>query len=225
MRPSRSDWMFYGVVAWTVIATTLIVVRSTGGRASTSAAAAAAAATQPRHIANPQRFASRGFVRGPASAPVTIVIFSDFQCPFCRRFAGIVDSLHSSQSDVRIIERHYPLDGLHPEAFQAAIAAECARDQTRYDSMRATLYAQQQLLRDERWGEIGLRAGVPDTNRLVKCIAREDHADLVKLDVAAGHELGVQGTPTIVIADSVYPGGMDYESFAARVSAARARRP
>src|SRR5690606_14908791 len=83
---------------------------------------------------------------GPSSAPVTIVEFSDFQCPFCSRAQPTLLELQKRYpSDVRIVFRHLPLD-FHNQAFDAAVAAEAAHEQGRFDTYHRLLFENQKAL-------------------------------------------------------------------------------
>src|SRR5438128_1768001 len=95
--------------------------------------------------------ASHGFAVGPPDAPVTLVVFSDFECPFCRRFALVVDSLKLVHPEVRIVERNFPLEDIHHAAFDAARAAECARDVLSYQAVRRLLFSRQPLVEGRQW--------------------------------------------------------------------------
>lgn len=141
---------------------------------------------------------------GPASASDTIVVFSDFQCPFCKRFALTLDSIKRAYPSVRIVERHYPLEDIHPEALEAALALECAGDAQRLESMRRVLFLRQDLVTNRSWGALAKLADVADTTELRSCVDSEQHLATVRRDVAVAGSIGVQGTPWIILNDSVF---------------------
>lgn len=158
----------------------------------------------PRQIAQWKQYAAHGFAEGPDSAKVTMVVFGDFQCPYCRRFATVLDSMHTEFPTVRIVERHYPLTAIHPWAYTAALAAECAGEAGKYAPMRSQLYARQAMLEQGLWGALASSAGVNDTMALSRCIQSRTHADVVERDLTDGRRLGVQATPTVMINETLY---------------------
>jgi protein-disulfide isomerase len=136
---------------------------------------------------------------GPEDAPVTIVEFSDFQCPFCRQASATVYSLvEKYPEEVRFVYRHLPLDGLHPRARAAAEASACAADQGLFWEYHDRLFANPQAFSDEdlrgHAREIGADGEVFDA-----CAEQREHAARVEADTAAAAELGVTGTPAFVV--------------------------
>ena len=136
---------------------------------------------------------------GPEDAPVTIVEFSDFQCPFCRQASGTVYSLAEKYpEEVRIVYRHLPLETLHPRALAAAEASACAADQGLFWEYHDRLFANPQAFGDEdlrgHAREIGADGDVFDA-----CVDEHEHAATVDADVAAAVELGITGTPAFVV--------------------------
>jgi protein-disulfide isomerase len=105
--------------------------------------------------------------------------------------------------EVRIVERHFPLQQLHPSAFGAALSAECAADQGVYAAMRRALYADQPLLKQRAWSAIAHDAHVPDVARLAACVKSRTHDDIVDGDFKAGQRLGVRGTPAVLVNDTL----------------------
>ena len=125
-------------------------------------------------IANWQSFNQRGQRLGPLQAPVTLVIFSDFQCPYCRTLATYLPTLRSTYGDsLAIVFRHFPLP-YHALAKVAARAAECAGEQQQFWSYHDTLFAAQDSLGVLQWLDIARRAGVGDLNDFRSCIASEN---------------------------------------------------
>jgi len=138
-------------------------------------------------------------VKGPAQAPVTVVEFSDFQCPACQRMNPNLVRLRETFGDkVRIAFRQFPLTSIHPQAFQAAEAALCAGEQGKFWPMHDALFADQGKLGE---GDLKARARTLglDAERFDRCLATGQFRDEVEADVAAGQGLGVTGTPTLFI--------------------------
>ena len=102
----------------------------------------------PREISGWDALRSTGRLReGRAEASVTLVEFSDFQCPFCAQFRLTLNKVVAKYSDrVTLVYRHFPLDEIHPYARTAALAAECAADQRRFAEFRDLLFKEQTLI-------------------------------------------------------------------------------
>lgn len=142
-------------------------------------------------------------VLGSRSAPVTLVEFSDFQCPFCARHER--DTLPQIQRDyidtgkVRYVLRDFPIDSLHPDSAKAHEAVRCAGDQGKAWEMRAALLSNQKDLSRtalaQRSKELGLAAADFDA-----CLDGGKYTKSVRADVDAGAGAGVTGTPTFFVA-------------------------
>jgi protein-disulfide isomerase len=139
---------------------------------------------------------------GRADAPVTVVEFSDYQCPFCGRFfATVLPALKSEYMDagkVRYVFRDYPLDQLHPLARKAAEAAHCAGEQGRYWEMHDALFQNQRSLSPPQLGEHARALGL-DSARFEECLSSGRYAAQIERGLADGAAAGVQGTPGFVI--------------------------
>ena len=143
---------------------------------------------------------------GPKDAPVTMVIFSDFQCPFCSQMAnGLVkEILPSEGKNVRVIFRNFPLD-MHPWARPAAEAIACARIQNEsyFWPLHDYVFAHQRELTAEnlllKLSEQTATLGGFDPDRFKVCVDRKETANEVNRDIALGSEMKVEGTPTLFI--------------------------
>jgi protein-disulfide isomerase len=139
--------------------------------------------------------AASGLVRGPANAPVSIVEFSDFQCPFCGRLEPVlVRVLAKYPTQVRLVYRNYPLPELHPQAEKAAEAALCAREQGKFWEMHDLLFAEQQSLGGDDLKDKARRLGL-DREKFAQCLDSGQMHSAVEVDVKDGDALGIQGTP------------------------------
>lgn len=155
---------------------------------------------------------------GPESAPVTIVAFTDYECPYCRRAEPVVAEVLDRYGDrVRLVVRQFPLD-MHPNARAAAEAAACARAQGRFFEYHAALFAEPKKLtkRDllDRARDNGL-----DVVVFERCIAGGQSAGEVEIDIAAGRELQVKGTPVFFVNGIRLEGVQPVEAFAEIIDA------
>ena len=150
--------------------------------------------------------------RGPASAPVEIVEFSDFQCPFCLRAHPTVDQVLKTYGDrVRFVYRHYPLPG-HPAARPAAEASECAAEQGKFWPYHDRLFATQSKLSDTDLKQDAVELGM-DGAKFNACVESHKYAAKVESDLRAGQEAGVDGTPAFFINGRLISGAQPFEAF------------
>ena len=142
---------------------------------------------------------------GRADAPVTIVEFSDYQCPFCRRFySTTLTELKKDYIDagkVRYVFRDYPLDQLHPHARKAAEAAHCAGEQGKYWQMHDALFQNQGALDVLQFGERARLVGL-DGPAFDRCLSSGRNVPRIERGLADGRAAGVEGTPGFVIGRS-----------------------
>lgn len=159
--------------------------------------------------------------KGPSDARVTIVEFSDFQCPFCSRLAVSMDELLAAYpNEIRLEFRHFPLS-FHSNAQVAAEAAVCAQAQGRFWEFHDAMFANQGLLaRDDLIGFAG-DAGV-DVDALSACLDSGESTEHVAADQEAGRALGVTGTPNFFVNGVGFAGALPYEELVAIVEDALA---
>jgi protein-disulfide isomerase len=198
-RPSIGD-VANGVFIVCAIAVTVVLVRGRSRPAPAPAQAAQKVITDWRDLA------TEGFILGNPRAPVRIVEFADFQCPFCSRLAPELDSLQQAFGDsVAVVFRNFPLP-IHPEAFKAALAGECAAAQDRFAAFYHTVYARQAELGAVPWTKLAEGAGVPDTAAFSRCLESARFEARVRADQERGQKLGITGTPTLVLDSLVITG-------------------
>lgn len=163
--------------------------------------AAAPAALPPLDVsAQWNELVSEGTVIGSPSAPIRIVEFSDFQCPFCASVQSTLRTLRErNPSRVAIVFRNYPLSSIHPFARQAATAAACANAQQRFEAYHDKLFAEQDSIGVKPWAQFAKDVGVPDLRAFETCVGRGRFDAAVQRDLQLGQRIGVTGTPTIVI--------------------------
>ena len=164
-----------------------------------------------------------GPAKGPEGAPVTIVEFSDFQCPFCSRAKTTVDEVVKQYGDkVRLVFRHFPLS-FHAEAPKAAEASACADDQKKFWEYHDKLFANQGALKVDDLKKHAADLGL-DTARFNECLDSGKKAELVKKDMSAGEKVGVTGTPAFFINGVVLSGAVPAEDFKAIIDAELAKK-
>ena len=151
-------------------------------------------------------------VSGSDGAPVEIVEFSDFQCPFCQRLVGTLDRLKAEYGDeIRLVFKDFPLPN-HAEAFKAAEAGLCANAQGKFWELHDTLFEKQEELEvadlKRHAGELGMDQGAFDA-----CLDSGRFAEQVNADLRHGQALGIQSTPTVFINGRAVMGAAPYEVF------------
>lgn len=152
---------------------------------------------------------------GPETAAVTLVEFSDFQCPFCRQTVPTLERIRETYGDqVRVVWKDFPLTQIHPEAFKAAEAGNCAREQGRFWEYHDQLFDNQQALRPDDLKQHAVAAGLDEAS-FNACLDSARHGGRVQEHVSLGTELGINSTPTVFINGRRVTGAQPYETFAA----------
>jgi len=165
----------------------------------------------------------RDHVRGAENAPVTLVEYGDFECPYCGQAEQVIrELLMSFGQDVRYVWRHLPLNDVHPNAQLAAEASEAASAQGRFWEMHDALLAHQGELRPTQLRSYADEIGL-DSERLIGELHRREYAPRVSEDVASADESGVSGTPTFFINGRRHYGAYDVDTLSAAVKAAGRR--
>jgi protein-disulfide isomerase len=150
--------------------------------------------------------------KGPANAPIELIEFSDFQCPFCQRADPTVRQVLSTYGDkIRLVYRHYPLPN-HPFARPAAEAAACAGDQGKFWPYHDRLFASPSKLSDADLKQHAADLGL-NTAQFNSCVDTHKLKALVDADVKEGEEAGVNGTPAFYINGRMISGAQPFEVF------------
>jgi len=159
--------------------------------------------------------ASDGFPsKGPKNAPVTIVEFSDFECPYCSRVLPSLRQVVDNYGDsVRLVFRQFPLNSIHPRAQKAAEASLCAADQDKFWEMHDAMFEEQKSLAIDQLKEKAARLGL-DSEVFNSCLDDDKYADQVAADIKAGAAAGVSGTPAMFINGRFLNGAVPYEALA-----------
>ena len=162
----------------------------------------------------------RDHVQGPASAPVTLVEYGDYECPYCRAAVPIVRELQTLLGDqLRYVFRHFPLTGSHPHAQHAAEAAEAAAAQGQFFEMHAALFEHQEALEDDDLVGYAAELGL-DTTQIRRELGAHSHRDRVRADFESGVRSGVRGTPTFYLDDVRYDGIIGVRQLVAAIQGA-----
>lgn len=136
---------------------------------------------------------------GPVTAPVTVVEFADFQCPFCKAAAPILEQVIQKYPEaVRLMFRNLPLADVHPEAIASAEAAACAGAQGKFWSYHDQLYANQDSLGKSLYTSLATSLGL-DLQQFSRCLENHLMLATIQADFAAGVAAGAQGTPTFYV--------------------------
>ena len=161
-------------------------------------------------------------VRGDKDAPVTIIEWSDFECPFCKRAnddaIAQVKSQYVNSGKVKIVYRDFPLTSIHPNAQKAAEAAECADDQGKFWEMHDIIFARQpslSLANLKNWAvELGL-----DAEEFNDCLDSGKHTNEVNKDAQDAQNVGGRGTPYFVVGNTPISGAQPFANFQAAIEA------
>jgi len=161
-------------------------------------------------------------IRGPAGAPVTLVEYGDFECPYCGQAEPVIRDLLADFGDLRYVWRHLPLTDVHPTAQLAAEAAEAAAAQGAFWPMHDLLFAHQDALTGRHLVGYAQQLGL-DIERFREDLRRHAYAPRIAEDIDSADLSGVSGTPTFFINGQRHQGAYDIDTLSAAVRAARAR--
>jgi protein-disulfide isomerase len=163
-------------------------------------------------ILDPPVSEDRDHIRGPRNAPLTLVEYGDYECPYCGRAHPIVNAVRQALGTrLRFVYRHFPLP-IHPNAPVAAEAAESAGAQGHFWEMHDQLFAHQTALDPHSLVTYAAQIGV-DQRRFVDDLTHHVFAPRVRHDFMSGVRSGVSGTPTFFINGLRYQGPWDFESL------------
>jgi protein-disulfide isomerase len=189
-RATVADWGVVVMAVCAVVVTGFVVRQQLRGPSGGS--------VEDTQVDNWDQYLAGGHRIGRANAPVTIVEFGDYECPFCRRLEPAIRSvLAEYPDDVALVYRYMPIS-YHEHAYQAARLAECAAQQGRFQQAHVRLYDTGNL-GDIVPADFGAAVGVEDPAAFVACANNTVAVPRVDQDVAAAKELDVQSTPTVIV--------------------------
>jgi protein-disulfide isomerase len=156
-------------------------------------------------------------VRGPVAAPITVVEYGDYECPYCAAARPVLAELIDDVPvQVRMVFRNFPLADVHPFALTAALAAEAAAALGAFWPMHDLLFSKQNRLRDSDLTRYAELLGLPGD--AVIGDAAQPYGDKVEADFRSGVDSGVRGTPTLFVNGRRYAGRVDLPSLRAAMS-------
>jgi protein-disulfide isomerase len=154
---------------------------------------------------------------GDKNAPVKLIVYSDFECPFCGKYFDTLEQVKNEFGDkVAIAFRHFPLLNLHVYAMQAAIASECAAEQDKFWPMHDRLFAdnKENKINEAQFKEDAKTIGL-DQAKFNQCLATEKYKDKVTAQMIEAKNFNVNGTPTTFVNDRIVVGAYPFEDFTA----------
>ncbi|MDO8655480.1 MAG: DsbA family protein [bacterium] len=162
-------------------------------------------------------------VRGNASAKVTIVEFSDLQCPYCKSFHPTIQQALSEYGDkVRWVYKHFPLDAIHPQAIPAAEASECVFEQKGdqgFWTFTDSVFGNQERIGPALFRELAQQQGL-DMGSYDQCVSSRKYQDKVQQDYQDGVQIGVNGTPASFVNGVPVSGAVPYATLKAAIDEA-----
>lgn len=208
---------FLLLLAVAAVGTLVVQTDRMGGRNQD----ASSVANSPTRVAEWLELRDAGPRTGPATAPLQIVYFSDFECPACKTMHHRLDSLSQRHGgSVAVTMLHFPIESLHPHARAAAAAAECAADQARFAEYSQALFGAQERIGITPWEDFARQAGVPDIPAFRACLSGPEVHARVRRHEWMGARLGITGTPTVVANGLMFsypPSTSQLDSIAATV--------
>jgi protein-disulfide isomerase len=172
--------------------------------------------TSPTQLKLPDQ--TRDHIQGPIDAPIALLEYGDYECPFCGEVQSIVKEMQRQLGeDLCYAFRHFPLTNVHSHAEHAAEAAEAAGKQRSFWPMHETLFANQHALDDESLAEYAAALGL-DEERLIEEVISGAYAGRIREDFKMGVRAGVNGTPCLFINGQRYDGARGLEPLLAALS-------
>ncbi|MDQ2889018.1 MAG: DsbA family protein [Gemmatimonadota bacterium] len=169
-----------------------------------------------QRITDWREYGTGGIGHGDPAAPVTVVMFSDYQCPFCSAAFADLEKLAVERPQLlRIIYRNYPLT-VHTHAMAAALSAVCANNQHIFLRYSQLLFSHQNTIGQRSWASFASEAGANNLPVFEACLTDPRTAAIVAADTLAGTRIGIKGTPTILVNDLMvdgYPGKGELDGY------------
>jgi protein-disulfide isomerase len=172
-------------------------------------------APEPNQPAN-IKVSDSDHIRGNKNAPITIVEFSDLQCPFCSRFHDTMKQVMAAYpNDVRWVYKHFPLN-FHQYAQKSAEASECASEQGKFWEYADNIFANQSSLNNDYLATAAKNVGL-NTKKFDECLSSGKYASKVSSDYSQGQQAGVTGTPANFINGQLVAGAVPFETIKQKI--------
>lgn len=215
MNSERFSNIASGVLVLCALTVTGLLLRREFGTSPTPAAAAAFPRPWSVRPADAEEARSAGHATTANASGPRIVVFSDYECPFCRDLDETLDGLQERHpSAFTVAYRHYPLR-IHRQAVPAAVAAECAARLGAFPQYHRLLFAMQDSLGAISWTALASRAGVGDTARFTACLAEDAPRQQVAKDTLLGNRMKITGTPAMLVGDEILAAALPADSVEA----------
>lgn len=162
--------------------------------------------------ANVPPVTSDDHIKGSANAKVTLIEYSDFECPYCLRHKATIDQILQDYGDkVRLVFRQFPLTSIHPEAEKAAEASECAAEQGKFWEMYEKIFADNAAgtMSVDKWKEEAKNLKL-NTSKFNDCLDSGKYASKISQQASAGGAAGVEGTPATFVNGELVSGAVPY---------------
>jgi len=172
------------------------------------------ATPEPATFADVPPVADDDHVKGPASAKATLIVYSDFECPYCLSHKATIDQIIEEYgNDVQVVFRHYPLS-FHPNAEKAAEASECAAEQGKFWEMHDKIFAANEAgtMSVDKWKADAKSLGL-NTKKFNECLDSGKYASEISAEEQAGLDAGVEGTPATFVNGELVSGAVPYAQF------------
>lgn len=163
-------------------------------------------------VADWRTFQARERRTGAEAASVSLVLFTDYDCPYCQALSYVIDSaMRELPQEVALTVRHFPLTVLHPRARRASAFAECARLEGRLSTAEALLYSTASASSTEDWVGFAQKVGLADPPGVDVCMTSRPIQALIDADSAVARSLGARGTPVLLVNQRRLSGYMSLE--------------
>ena len=151
---------------------------------------------------------------GPENAPITVIEFSDYECPYCQKWQNEVYGklLEEYPDQVRLVYRDFPLSSIHPNALPAALAANCANEQGQYWQFHDRLFSMELGLDDKAYEAYATQLGM-NVQSFLECYKSGRYEEEIQADYDFASQLGVRSTPTFFINGIAIVGAQPFEVF------------
>lgn len=201
------------VIAGIIIAGSIVY---SGGKTITAGGGSAQVKAEPTQVKADLKQRDGDHVLGNPNAKVTLIEYSDFQCPFCGRlFLETLPKIKENfvkSGKVKFIYRHFPLRSIHTNAQKAAEASECASEQGKFWEYHDLIFQRQNLMSEESFKSWAKELGL-NSEKFNSCLGSGKYAPRIDVDYNEGIALGINGTPATFVNGKLISGAMPYEEF------------